>query len=811
MGSFRITNWKCKGVPRGQGEELGFRRGDIDNTWMDIKVPGSIQHMLIDRGLIKDPRYSPDPSGILNDVSQQEWWYVTFLPSVKAGEKVFLCFEGLNTHAHIWVNGISIAETNDMFMSYQFEISQYLRPVDNSVAVCLDAGKLVKQVSENLWGLFNTERLYIRKMQMDWGWDFVPYIGSIGIWRPVILKTGTPDMISDLCFHTLSLADGCATIEITAELAGWIDGDKLVIEMDGLCQEVAANDFVRTVLQIENPKLWWPHDIGQPYLYQLNVSLKRKNELISNKTLPVGIRTIQLLQQPIGGEGLSFCFCINNRPVYCKGANWVPIDAFPGDGKERYQKLLDMTRGCGMNMLRVWGGGIYEDETFYTQCDQLGIMVWQDFAYTCGTYPDNDEKFCALIRDETKWIVKTLRKHPSIVLWCGNNECDWKYVTHYWDTPGHQYLGYKIFHQILPSVCAELDEDRPYWPSSPSGGPEPNSKLAGDTHNWHVWHGLIQGRRYWEKPNFTLAEDMGYKAYLQDNGKFISEFGIQGSPALATLTKYWGEINLDLLIKKQNKLDAERHQRLIEIHLGKADNPVDYCLRSMMTQAEGLKIGIEHFRRRKFNCSGCLIWQLNDSWPGFSWSLIDYDGIPKAAYYYIRRAYAPKILSWEISKDKAILWGINDTDLIWKGTICYGWYSLDSKQQRTWQIETDIPGNSAVTLGDLPLKDITDPQNVFLLAEAKNNELKPAVEYMVNPRYLRLEEPKITVTREGESIKIKADKFVSFFHFQEVTATSLSDNYFNLLPGRDYVIQGNFSALNCYNYYLPQKKGNKDE
>lgn len=807
MGTYQITNWKSKGVPRGEGDKLGFPCGAVDDTWLNVNTPCSVQQMLINQKIIADPRYAPDPDGILAPISGQEWWFVSPLPQTEASEKAFLSFEGLNVHARVWINGVAIAETNNMFIGHQFEITEYLQATGNMVVVCLDRGSLESPAPDYLWGLFNTERLYCRKMQMDWGWDFVPFIGSLGIWRPVILKTGAPEMIRDLYVRTLSIADEVATVEIRAELTGWIRGDRVEFKIGGQQQAVAANDCVRTVLHIESPRLWWPHDIGEPYLYELQVSMRREALIVAAKTMEVGIRTVQIVQQPLGKEGLSFCFHLNNRPIYCKGANWVPVDVFPGEGRERYEKLLSMARDCNMNMLRVWGGGIYEDDSFYTQCDRLGILIWQDFAYTCGSYPDDAEEFCARVREEAIWVVKTLRRHPSIVLWCGNNECDWKYATRHWDRPGHTYFGFKIFHQILPAVCAALDEDRPYWPSSPYGGPEPNSRLAGDTHNWHVWHGLTQARRYWEKPNIIADSETGYRAYLQDDGKFISEFGIQGSPALATLTKYWGPVKMPLLIQKQNKADAERHRRLMEIHLGETENPEDYCLRSMMMQAEGLKLGVEHFRRRKFNCSGCLIWQFNDSWPAFSWSLVDYDGIPKAAYFYVRRAYAPQILSWQVVEDKAVLWGINDTDQDWNGPVYFGWQSLNGQQQYNEEIEAAIPGNSSVSLCEFSLESIPDRASIILRANAAKGRLAEAVEFLVDPKSLRLEEPKISITQEGSFVRIRADRFVSFFHFPGA-GTDISDNYFNLLPGSEYLIQGTIGSIDDYHYYRPHKKGN---
>jgi beta-mannosidase len=319
-----------------------------------------------------------------------------------------------------------------------------------------------------------------------------------------------------------------------------------------------------------------------------------------------------------------------------------------------------------MNMLRVWGGGIYEHECFYDLCDRLGLLVWQDFMFACAAYPERPPEFVAEVEKEARYQVGRLRSRPCLALWCGNNENQWIHDRVHWQEPANAVPGALYYHEILPCVVEELDGKTPYWPGSPFGGNDHNSREEGNVHNWEVWHGNFP-RRFGEEPRQeSTPENVSFLRYAEDAGRFISEFGMHASPVYETLRRtipkeqlYHHSPSMD----HHNKDDPKnKGDNLMLTVTGLPKDLDEYIDFSMIAQAEGLKFGIEHFRRRKPHCSGTLFWQLNDCWPCLSWSVLDYYGFGKAGYYYVRRAYAPILGSFKVLEDGAVeLWITNDT------------------------------------------------------------------------------------------------------------------------------------------------------
>ncbi|MGH9060676.1 MAG: glycosyl hydrolase 2 galactose-binding domain-containing protein, partial [Acidimicrobiales bacterium] len=378
----------------------------------------------------------------------------------------------------------------------------------------------------------------------------------------------------------------------------------------------------------------------------------------------VGLRTIELDRTADPEGGNRFRFLLNGEPIFARGANWLPSDMLVGSvTPDRVRALVGLARDGGMTMLRVWGGGIYEQDAFYEACDEQGVLVWQDFLFACTDYPESDRVLADEVAREAEYQVKRLRNHASLALWCGNNEVQMLHGVAYGNhEPGD--WGYDFFFRVLPETVAKFDGRTPYWPGSP-WGENPNEGVGavngagdGDRHAWEVWHGVNFG------PDARTYDDPGdarhYRRYADDTGKFISEFGIHAAPELATLRRY---LPPDQLYVHSESFDhhnkdslKNKHDAVLRIVTGLPETIEQYVDFTMVSQAEGLKFGVEHYRRRQPHCNGTLVWQFNDVWPGFSWSVVDHDLVPKAAYHYLARAYAPVLASFRRDGDRLELW-----------------------------------------------------------------------------------------------------------------------------------------------------------
>jgi beta-mannosidase len=483
----------------------------------------------------------------------------------------------------------------------------------------------------------------MRKAQYGYGWDWGPRLPTIGIWRPVELRRERRAAITGVAFATLAIGrDALVSVRVEADAfaaRGELTAD---VELGMLARaSVTLRDGVGTAyLALDDPPLWWTHDLGEPVLHDLRVVLRDDGEEVAADERRVGVRTIELDQSPDPGEPGTrfFRFVLNGQPIFARGGNWIPAESFPGAvEQERYDRLLGAAVGANMNMVRVWGGGIYESDAFYAGCDERGLLVWQDFMFACATYPE--EPLAEEVDLEARAQVARLRSHPCLAL---------------------------FYDEILPRAVAEVDGRTPYWPGSPFGGNDHNDRAQGNVHNWEVWHG--QSRRRFGEPS---AHDISpatvrFDRYAEDEGRFISEFGVLAAPDRETLRRW---IPADQLFHHSPSMDhhtkdtpKNKVDMLLESVTGVAGDLDEFVDFSMIAQAEALKFGLEHFRRRKPHCSGTLIWQLNDCWPVLSWALVDYHGFGKAGYFFVRRAYAPVLASFRVADDGAAeLWVTNDT------------------------------------------------------------------------------------------------------------------------------------------------------
>lgn len=646
----------------------------------------------------------------------------------------------------------------------------------------------------------------MRKAQFGFGWDWGPRLPTIGLWRPVELRRERAAALRGVHFHTLHLtpARDKAIVAVRVEVERFAaDGPlaaaiRLTTPGGGATARyplAIAADEATAHLTIKDPALWWTHDLGDPALYTLEVDLLAGDAVVDTWQGRAGIRTVTLDQSVDTAEPGTrfFHFVLNGVPVFARGANWIPADSFVGAiPTERYEMLLEAARDAHMNMLRVWGGGIYEHDVFYDLCDALGILIWQDFMFACAPYPEDMPDFTAEVEAEAGYQVRRLRGHPCLALWCGNNENQWLYDMRNFASPGDPVPGALFYHDLLPRVVAALDGVTPYWPGSPYGGDDFNSQEDGDRHNWNAWHGNFD-RRFGEPPRQdTSPEGVSYRRYAEDRGRFISEFGLHAAPVLETLRRVIPEDQLyhhSPAMDHHNKdTPKNKGDNLMLSVTGLPATLEDYLDFSMIAQAEGLKFAIEHFRRRKPHCSGTLVWQLNDCWPVLSWSVLDYYGFGKAGYYAVRRAYAPVLASFRETADGLELWITNDTlaDIQETAVVRLATFSGETLAEETVGFSVAANSSACITrwsAEQMPggpdryvsvRKDALFPPNRHFFAPIKDLQRIP-VELMVE----------IDAVSDHELVvSISAPAYAGFVHLSVAhEATRYSDNYFDLFPG----------------------------
>lgn len=655
------------------------------------QVPGDVWQDLIRAGKIPHP-FDGVNCPKLQWIEDCVWCYrKTFRGPAALGDRTDLVFEGLDTFAEIFLNGESLGQTDNMFRPWRFDVTRRLRPdAVNELVVVFHPWQIhVKdRPYTKLWGTFVKERVWARKAQMESGWDWGPRIVLAGIWRPVRLETITAVRIAGWHFKTLRADARSARVQVEVELDRTVRAPvtvDLVLRNGGQkitkTATVSGNGAALTV-DIPNPRLWWPRNLGKPDRYNVTLTAAVDGKIADRLEAKAGIRTVELIQKPQGKGCKSFTFAVNGKKVFLAGADWIPADSFLASvTPDRYRAQLVAAAEANMNAIRVWGGGIYEDEAFYEACDELGLMVWQDFMFACGSYPGTDAGFVRGVEEEFRHAIRRLRVHPSIILWNGNNEVQWctSHIT--WDKKDKSMPDRNIYHSILPRLTRQLDGTRPYWPGSPFGGNDDNDWRQGNHHSWQVWGGCRIPRKKNERadypPECDHSEIRHYRHYADVVPRFCSEFGLHAPPYRKTLAKYLKPADFRLgskaLIFRDKACAPDRPLHVQKWFLknitGWASDYDDFELKAQLAQARGVHFAIAHYRRNLWQCSGALIWQLNDCWPGFSWSLLDYDRLPKPIYFAVKRAFSPRYLSLYNDGRTFGLWAVNTGGRPWSARV----------------------------------------------------------------------------------------------------------------------------------------------
>ncbi|HEX6717877.1 MAG TPA: glycoside hydrolase family 2 protein [Pyrinomonadaceae bacterium] len=778
--------------------------------WYNATVPGCVHTDLLANKLIEDPFYR-DNEKKQQWIDKKDWEYrTTFKVNAQTleHENVELVFEGLDTYAEVYLNEQLVLKADNMFRTWRVNAKSVLKAGENTLRILFRSpvneilpvmAKLnYKLPAPNDQGEKTSP--FTRKAPYQYGWDWGPRFVTSGIWRPVSLQAWDHARVDDLQIVVKKIspetAELTANVEVEASAAG-----AATILLDNLTDKVVAGkqqmkltkgiNKVSFDFTVSHPRLWWPNGLGAQPLYSFRARSLVKGRVTNEKLTRTGLRTLELRQQR-DEAGRSFTFVINGVPVFAKGGNWIPADSFPTRiTKDKYRFLIKSVHDSNMNMLRVWGGGIYEADEFYELCDEMGIMVWQDFMFACSMYPATQE-FLDNVRAEAIDNVKRLRNHPSLVLWAGNNEIETGWMNWGWrqSLPASLWDDYKkIFLGVLQEVSANFDPSRPYWPSSPHGGldDDPDSVRSGDLHFWRVWH---------------AAEP--FTDYEKQTPRFMSEYGFQSFPNIETVKAY--TVPADRDIESPIMLAHQRHPRgnqlVREYMLRDYAQPKDFesfLYVSQVLQAEGIRIGAEHLRRIMPHNMGSLYWQINDCWPVASWSSIDYFGRWKALQYYARRFYNELLISPNVQKGYLRLFVVSDRTKAVPATIKVSLMDFDGKVLKNFVRVVSVAPLTSRSYFDVRVEELlkgADEKNAVVYCElVVNGKVVSNHDYFFAPvKELSFSKPTITSAitpvRGGFSVKLSTDKFAKAIYLSVAERDGFfSDNFFNLAPGREMTVE----------------------
>jgi len=844
---FFLTN--CKTTVSHRAEDVRYlnsRYGCTTNDWQfryhgqwfSANVPGNIHHDLMRNDLIPDPFFGTNEDSV-QWVSDSVWTYRLLFDKDCANGTDFahrqLVFDGLDTYAEVYLNGKRLSSVdgvslpNNMFRQWVFDLPDNLKAKDNELIVkflptvpfdSVEAAKLSYKLPDT--------RVFTRKAQYQSGWDWGPKLNTCGIWKNVYIRSYGALRIDGLyvrdtrpatasgqewqCnveFDVKSDKRMCLRANIvccapTADSANAENGVRKRIKLK------PGDNHISIPVKIEKPQLWWPNGMGEQPLYTFTVTLEKGGKTfefdIQNSTVRHGLRTIEL-QRKKDKIGESFQFIVNGKPCFMRGADWIPASSYPGtlntpDGDDVYYRLLHDCQMVNMNMVRIWGGGIYENEAFYRYCDQLGILVWQDFMYACNPYP-GDKKFLDNAQQEAQYQVKRLRNHPCIALWCGNNEVhngleDWGWQTALeWSdkTNKELYSNYsKLFEQVLPVVVKQCQPGAAYIPSSPTfGWGHEECCTHGCSHYWGVWWG-----------------EMPFEVWPVKTGRFMAEYGFQSYPDTATLNtialpaeRKLGSATLNNHQKHGRGVEIIRQAMLNDFNYTKTSDLAEFSYVSQLVQAEGIEQAINAHRIDHERCSGTLYWQVNDCWPVASWSSIDYAGRWKALHYRLKEAYATINVADRHNENGTLdLFVINDSVKDISGYLKYEIIDLEgNKIDGKADVSVSVKSNGSKKAVTVDCPEVRR-NNVFVKVQfcPVGGAMVERVFFFAKPKDLKLKhsdiKQQLVCYDDHFELTLTAPTLQYGVQVEETSGKEVrySDNYFVLLPNQPKKIIGYYDV-----------------
>ena len=796
------------------------------SQWHAAQVPGVVHTDLLRNKLIPDPFYQ-DNEARLQWIGLADWEYRATLqidPSVLAHQHVDLVFEGLDTFADVYLNEEPVLHADNMFRHWRVPAKSLLKAGPNALRIVFHSPitSMIPKVkalpyqlpSISTFNAGNEEGIatapYTRKAPYQYGWDWGPRFVTMGIWKPVLLESWDEVRLEDFHIHQEKISSTVASLAAELEIEAGREttanimvtyqdpsGNKKNAIRQSVQLDVGIN-HISLPFRIASPKLWYPLGYGAQDRYQFSVAIDVGRKTVVTRGLKTGLRSLELRRVP-DEWGKSFTFVVNGIPVFAKGANVIPFDSFPDRvTPERHRQILQAAREAHMNMVRAWGGAYYESDDFYDICDELGIMVWQEFMFGGDMVP-GDTAFQENVSQEAVDQVKRLRDHPSIVLWCGNNEIETGWM-HWGDRqsfkdsiPGvareRVWQDYVVlFRDILKSVVTQYGDPTPYWPSSPGANFEapPDNQTNGDMHYWSVWHAL------------NPIED-----YTKQSPRFMSEFGFQSFPEMRTILSFAKPEELDIrsTTMQAHQKNKGGNERILSYMLRWYPEPKDFVsfvYLSQVLQAEAIKVGAEHFRRQRPRTMGSLYWQLNDCWPVASWASIDYYGRWKALHYYARRFYDDVIISPFRHDENVDVYVVSDKLEPVSGRIQARLMDFSGKvlTEQTKNIQAPAQSSSVyLMLNEKDLLAKASPRQSFLVFDLLINGTRASrnLLFFDTMRNLSLPAPAIESNISGSpgdyTITLRSPALARnvYLSFGDLDLQP-SDNYFDLLPGEQTTI-----------------------
>jgi len=788
----------------------------LGDEFHEAKVPGCIHTDLLQNQIIEDPFYR-DNEEMLQWIENMDWEYVTTFGvdnQILQRDNIQLEFKGIDTYADVFLNDSLILTVDNMFRTWNIDCKHYLRNGENEMRIHFKSPIEIEKTKRDSMGFDLPDiRGFTRKAPYHYGWDWGPRFVTAGIWRPVILSSWDNVKINDIRVIQKEVEKDSAKVSVELE----IQSDDTLVSTVQVSLQAGANmldmvdqsftlvpgkNKVNLDLIVTDPQLWWPNGMGEAFLYDLKCELSVDDAVVDQKDLRTGLRKIELVQEQ-DSIGKSFYFKVNGVPVFIKGANYIPQDNFLAEVTDnQYIRTIKSAVEANMNMLRVWGGGIYENDIFYELCDENGIMVWQDFMFACNMYP-GDYDFLENVRREAIDNVKRLRNHPCIALWCGNNEVDegwknwgWQRSLSYTEEKSDQiWNDYQaVFHRLLPSVLKQYNPEVAYWPSSPKyGWGHEESMQEGDSHYWGVWWG---------------AEP--FEVYEEKVGRFMSEYGFQGYPEFSTISKF--TVDSDRTVDSDVMKAHQKHPRgieLVETYMERDYlKPKDFnsfLYVSQLLQAEGIKTAIEAHRRAKPHCMGTLYWQLNDCWPVASWSGVDYYGRWKALHYYVRDAYKTFMISADDNEDMLNVYVVSDSVDAIDAILDLRLMTFDGEVLFEEKLQISVPGLSSDVFYSTFISDLmsnvggieqVEKDAVFLYGGLLHGDVLMTrnIHYFVKPKNLTLPtfdiSSKINKVNDHWEIELSTNHLAKNVYLRsEGDDGFFSDNYFDMIPDETRLIK----------------------
>ena len=781
---------------------------------VSAQVPGSVYHDLLTNGLMEDPFYRDNEMKALK-LMDNEFVYSRSFPVEEAlldSDAVLLRCEGLDTIAEIYINQHLVGLANNMHRIWEYDVKKALCPGENTITVRFASPtQYIKEQYAKSVADGSSDAMvgfpHIRKAHCMFGWDWGPRLPDAGIWRDISLLGIHTARIRDvqvLQHH----AEHKVTLEVNTHVTEITGTAPVSVTVTAPCGRQWTAEGEKAVIEIENPALWWPAGFGEQNLYTVSVAL---GELDSWERR-IGLRTMTVTRKK-DEWGESFSHCVNGIDIFAMGADYIPEDnLLPRVNPERTRRLLEDARAANMNCVRIWGGGYYPDDFFYDICDELGLLVWQDFMFACAVY-NLTEAFEENITAEFVDNVRRLRHHPSLALWCGNNEMEDFVDKGEWVACHRQKADYiKMYEYIIPKVLKAEDPQAFYWPASPSSGgsfDNPQDPNRGDVHYWMVWHGLLP---------FT-----DYRNHLF---RYVSEFGFQSFPCMDTIESFTRpeDRNVFSYVMEKHQRNASANGRIVnylsQMYLYPSDlDRLVYA--SQLLQAQAMQYGVEHWRRHRGRCMGAVVWQLNDCWPVASWASIDYYGRWKALQYYEKRFFAPVLISCHeegilsqntnvnaepFQLEKSAQLNIsNETLEEFRGTARWALRRPDASVIEEGEYQVICPALSAVWMPreNFDEYDTYGTYFSYELVDENENLVGSGSVLFCPPKHFAFEDPNLQAFVDGDEIIVTAEKYARSVEIQAGADTVLEDNYFDMNAGtrRVKILRGSVDSVSVRSVY----------